>query len=127
MIREMQSEYGQVDGLLMRVFGASRLGEYERVVCCWEGDLLVGCVGLTNLGGKLCLNQLCVEEAFRGMGVASSMLEFVSRQYPREGLVLYVDKHKGSTDCLVEFYCGRGFQVVSEGPNEFLLGRAAIE
>ena len=148
-----EGEWGQVETLLLSVFGASRLGEFENVVCFWRGEKVVGCVGLNtvrcvglntvrcvglNTGlnrlclnqlcveegqvSRLCLNQLCVEEGHRNRGVASSILEFVSRWYPQD-LILYVDKHREGTDYLLEFYCARGFRVLFTSHVEFLLGR----
>ena len=122
-----EGEWGQVETLLLSVFGASRLGEFENVVCFWRGEKVVGCVGLNTvrcvgLNNRLCLNQLCVEEGHRNTGVASSILEFVSRWYPQD-LILYVDKHREGTDYLLEFYCARGFRVLFTSHVEFLLGR----
>jgi ribosomal protein S18 acetylase RimI-like enzyme len=89
-------------------FGASRLRDYEHVVCCRrDGGELVGAVGL-----YLSVNQLCVDARCWGRGVGSALLWFVCAEFAGADLALYVDRGRQDTASLVRFYEKRGFEQV---------------
>ena len=102
-----------VDRLLVASFGASRLRDYEHVVCCRrDGGELVGAVGLYWIGRYLSVNQLCVDARCRGRGVGSALLRFVCAEFAGADLALYVDRGRQDTASLVRFYEKRGFEQV---------------
>jgi GNAT superfamily N-acetyltransferase len=112
-------ERQQLNTLILGAFKESRLGAYETVVYCKDEGVIIGMVGLYWVGhAYVCLNQLCVREAYRLHGIGSQLLEGVLTMYPDVKLVLYVDKDGGDTDWLVEFYKKRGFREV--GPGEIM-------
>jgi ribosomal protein S18 acetylase RimI-like enzyme len=106
------AERWELSTLILGAFKESRLGAYETVVYCKMGRVIVGMVGLYWVGRYLCLNQLCVREAYRRRGIGRLLLDGVFAMYPDAKLVLYVDKHGEDADWLVEFYEKRGFREV---------------
>ena len=101
-----------VDRLLVASFGASRLRDYEHVVCCRRDGEVVGVVGLYWIGRHLSVNQLCVDARCRGRGVGSALLRFVCAEFAGADLALYVDRGREDTASLVRFYEKRGFEQV---------------
>ena len=115
-VSQLNTEWKQaINNLILGAFAGSRLDDYERVVCYYVRGEVVGMVGLNHTQGYMCLNQLVVGETHRHKGIASLLLREVFGRYPGVNMILYVDKNRPNTDCLVYFYTKLGFKPVQQG------------
>lgn len=106
-------ERKEIHELILSSFKSSRLKLYEKIIYYKNtNDKIVGFIGLYYIDKYLSLNQLCVHEEYRNMGIASLILELIFYLYKSTSIILYIDKNKETTDFLFDFYKRKGFKEI---------------
>lgn len=104
-------EKQEINNLILTNFLTSRLISYETIVYYSSDNLIIGFIGIYNINGFICLNQICTHIHYRNKGIASSLIKYISEVYKND-LLIYIDKHKNTTDYLYNFYSKIGFKEV---------------
>jgi ribosomal protein S18 acetylase RimI-like enzyme len=115
----------EFNDLILQNFHKSRIDDYEYFIHCDHNKKVISFVGLYYIDNRLSINQLCVHNDYRRMGIAKYMLNFIKKIYKNTHIILYIDKNKPNTEYLHNYYLKFGFKDVLNLPydyeNEFLM------
>lgn len=78
-----------------------------------EGDRIVGSLGVTNVLSEGNINNVVVDESYRGQGIATRMMDLLFEEGEKMGIVDYTLEVRVSNEAAIALYEKMGF--VSEG------------
>ena len=116
-------EKDDINALVLSCFDESRLKTYDEAVYYVENNHIIGFIGLHKNKYKIAhsgknvtvLNQIAVKQQYRNQGIASYMLNILTKTiYTNTTHVLYIDKDKDTAETLYEFYKKRGFEEIND-------------
>lgn len=92
-----------------------KLAKDEGSIClaAFSEDQLIGCCSVMNLAGDGEINNVAVQEAYRGQGIASAMLLELIRQGEKMGITDFTLEVRKGNAAAIHLYEKAGFR--SEG------------
>ena len=78
-----------------------------------EGNRIVGSLGVTNVLSEGNINNVVVDESYRGQGIATRMMDLLFEEGEKMGIVDYTLEVRVSNEAAIALYEKMGF--VSEG------------
>jgi ribosomal protein S18 acetylase RimI-like enzyme len=109
----------KINDLIYQNFDKSRLNTYEYLIYKLHNDEIIGFLGLDKYEEYLSINQLCVNNNYRNIGIATHLLSYVYNKFKNNNFILFVDTDNINYNNLVKFYKKRGFKEdIQINPNE---------
>lgn len=109
-----EKEYKECNDLINANFKNNRINENKNVIIYSHNKKIIGFIGIKDNT----LNQLCTNIEYRKKGIATKILE-IAKKMLKGDLILYIDKHKDSTEYLLDFYDNKGFKILEENNVEY--------
>jgi len=109
----------KINNLILKNFEKSRLNTYEYLIYKLHNDEIIAFLGLHKYEEYLSINQLCVNNNYRNIGIATELLSYVYDKFKNNNLILFVDIDNNNYNNLIKFYKKRGFvEDIQNNPNE---------
>ena len=81
----------KINNLIFQNFEKSRLNTYEYLIYKLHNDEIIAFLGLHKYEEYLSINQLCVNNNYRNIGIATELLSYVYDKFKNNNLILFVD------------------------------------
>lgn len=127
MIEEFEKKHSLVVNALGRLlndkYDIVKRGELEKIVVYTKEDEVVGFIQYTKLYEVVDILYLVVDSRFRRLGIASELMDYVSRDVSVEKIILEV---RVSNETAISFYTHYGFKKVRPIKNYYKDGEDAL-